>query len=298
VRIVVGAAAGHIGRRTAEKLITAGAETVLVVRSVEKVAQLVNRGASAVAIDLADGPAVTKASADADAIFWLTPPNLTAEDLRKWQTQTAGAAAMAVRENGIAHVVNVSTIGADRSSCRSISVMGEVEEILSESCANVVHLRPGYFMENLLNQAVSLRTKREFYFPYAPDHDLPWVSTDDIGDIAAEYLLDARWNGHCHRDLMGPANLTPVEVAENIARVCGHPVNYVQIPIDSFIGSLKSAGASQDVQEKLGELLRELGDPQGIYSASRRPEASTATTIEEFASLKLLPAMRASGKTT
>ncbi|WP_234017334.1 NAD(P)H-binding protein [Nostoc sp. 'Lobaria pulmonaria (5183) cyanobiont'] len=46
MRIVIAAASGKIGRRIAEKIIQAGAETVLLARHPEKLADLVAQGAT------------------------------------------------------------------------------------------------------------------------------------------------------------------------------------------------------------------------------------------------------------
>ncbi len=51
---------------------------------------------------------------------------------------------------------------------------------------------------------------------------------------------------------------------------------------------LALTGATPDVQQELGNLFRELGNPNGIYATARTPEAFTPTTFEQFATDKLL----------
>ena len=46
MKIVIAAASGNIGRRTAEKVIQTGAETILLTRNPEKLTDLVERGAT------------------------------------------------------------------------------------------------------------------------------------------------------------------------------------------------------------------------------------------------------------
>lgn len=41
-------------------------------------------------------------------------------------------------------------------------------------------------MENFLDQVEFIRRDHTLYFPYASDHDIPWISTDDIGDEVAK----------------------------------------------------------------------------------------------------------------
>jgi uncharacterized protein YbjT (DUF2867 family) len=71
-----------------------------------------------------------------------------------------------------------------------VSYIGDTERRFNETGASVVHLRPGYFMQNLL-QADLMRTKGIVTFPYAEDHDIPFISAVDIA--AAHYLLDPSW---------------------------------------------------------------------------------------------------------
>ena len=112
MKIVIAAASGNIGRRTAEKVIHAGAETVLLARNPEKLADLIDRGAIVHKIGSDDPQGLIDVTQYADALFWLTPPKLDVPNMRDWYLHTAQAGANAVRANGIARVVNISSIGA------------------------------------------------------------------------------------------------------------------------------------------------------------------------------------------
>ena len=290
MKIVIAAASGKIGRRTAEKIIQAGAETILLARHPEKLADLVAQGATVKPVSSDDTQGLIEATQNADALFWLTPSKLDAPSLRDWYIQTAMTGARAVRENGIKRVVNISSIGAGAiPDLGTISFVGNVESIFNQSTANVLHLRPGYFMENFLEQVEFIRRDHTVYFPYASDHDIPWISTDDIGDEAANYLLDDTWAGQWTRNLMGPENLTLLETTAILSQVLDRSIDYVQVTIESIQQYLASTGATPDVQRELGNLFRALGNPDGIYATVRTPEAVTPTTFEEFAKYKLLP---------
>lgn len=289
MKIVIAAASGNIGRRTAEKVIQAGVETILLSRHPQKLADLVDRGATVKPISSDDSQGLIEATQNADALFWLTPPKLDTPSLSDWYIQTAMAAATAVRENGIKRVVNISSIGAGAEpNLGTVSFVGNVEAIFNQTSSNVLHLRPGYFMENFLTQVESIGRDRTVYFPYASDHDIPWISTDDIGDEAAKYLLDASWAGQWTRNLMGPENLTPLQTTAILSQVLDRPIAYVQVTIESIQQQLALMGATPDVQKELGNLFRALGDPDGIYATARTPEAVTPTTFEQFAKNKLL----------
>lgn len=290
MKIVIATASGNIGRRTAEKVIQAGVETILLARHPEKLADLVDLGAIVKPISSDDTRGLIDATKNADALFWLTPPKLDTPSLSDWYIQTAMAAATAVGENSIKRVVNITSIGAGAASnLGTVSFSGNVESILNQTNANVLHLRPGYFMENFLTQVESIGRDRTVYFPYASDHDLPWISTDDIGDEAAKYLLDDSWAGKWTHNLMGPENLTPLQTTAILSQVLSRPIEYVQLTIESIQQQFALMGATPDVQKELGNLFRALGDPDGIYATARTPEAVTPTTLEQFVKNKLLP---------
>jgi uncharacterized protein YbjT (DUF2867 family) len=289
MKIAIAAASGNIGRRTAEKVVRAGAETILLSRHPEQLADLVAQGAIVKSISSDDAPGLIAATENVDALFWLTPPKLDVSSLSDWYTQTAMAGATAVRENGIDRVVNISSIGAGaKPNLGTVSFSGDVEAIFNQTGANILHLRPGYFMENFLTQVESIRQNSTVSFSYASDHDIPWISTDDIGDEAAKYLLDDRWAGQWNRNLMGAENLTPLETAAILSQVLDRPIEYVRITIESIQQQLASFGATPDVQTELGHLFRALGDPDGVYATARTPEAFTPKTFEQFVRTKLV----------
>jgi uncharacterized protein YbjT (DUF2867 family) len=289
MKIVIAAASGNIGRRTAEKVVRTGVETVLLTRQPDKLADLAERGAIVKPIGSDDTQGLIEATQDAEALFWLTPPKLDASSLRDWYTQTAIAGARAVRENSIKRVVNISSLGAGvATNLGTVTFVGTVESIFNQTGANVLHLRPGYFMENFLGQIRFIEQDNAVYFPYANDHDLPWISTDDIGDEAAKYLLDDRWSGQWTRNLMGTENLTLPEITAILSRVLNRSIEYVRVTVESIQQQLALAGATPDVRRELGNLFRELGNPDGIYATVRTPEAFTPTTFEQFATDKLL----------
>ncbi len=289
MKIVIAAASGNVGRRTAEKVVQSGAETILLTRQPEKLADLAAQGATVQPISSDNLQGLIEVTQKADALFWLTPPKLDAPSLRDWYRQTAMIGAKAVEENRIQRVVNISSVGAGSGTdLGTVTFAGTVETIFNQTGSNVLHLRPGYFMENFLEQVKFIQQDSAVYFPYASNHDIPWISTDDIGDEVARYLLDDCWSGQWTRNLMGPENLTLSEITAILSQVLNRSIDYVQVTVESVQQQLALLGATPNVQQELGNLFRALGDPDGIYATARTPEAITTTTFEQFAIHKLL----------
>ncbi|KAL1922227.1 uncharacterized protein VTP21DRAFT_9766 [Calcarisporiella thermophila] len=287
-KIAVAGPAGNIGRVVAEKLVEAGVPVVLLglERHRARLSDLIEKGAQFEVAGFDDEEALIKALQGCDSLFWLSPPNPTAESLEKWYLSTAKAAAQAIKKNGISRVVNITTVGVGaKPNLGNITVLADVERVLDEVAPNVLHLRPGYFMENLLWQKDSLANEGVFRLPFQLDHDIPWISTDDIGVEAAKYLLDRHWAGHWTKNLMGPENLTCPQVADRLSKALNRPITYEQIPISALQESLK-----EDTPQWIDEIVtiyKSVGDPDGIYATARTPEAATPTTMSEFALRKL-----------
>jgi uncharacterized protein YbjT (DUF2867 family) len=299
MRIVIGAAAGNIGRRVAEQVLQAGGEAVLLVRNPTSLpAWVVAHGqAQVVTLDLTDEAAVVAACQGADALFWLVPPPpLHASDWAQWYHAIAAAGAAAVRVHRIPHVVLVSSLGAGMApGLGTVSYAGELEQQLNATGANVVALRPGYFMENWLAQAATIRTQGVVHYPYAEDHDIPFISVVDIALVAAHYLLHPQWAGQWTRNLMGPSNLTLPTCTALLAQVWGHPVRYQRQSAADLQQTLAQWGLTPSAQQEMTALFQALGDPNGAYATPRTAEAYTPTSFQEFVGTHLLPLLQPNG---
>ena len=296
MRIVIGAAAGNVGRQVAEQVLNAGSEAVLLVRNPASLPQHLATHAKAQieTVDLADSAAVVAASRGADGLLWLVPPFLGAPDWQQWYREVSAAGAAALRQNHIPRAVLISSLGAGMApGLGTVSYIGETETVFNATGANVVHLRAGYFMENFLLQAQAIRTTGVVSFPFAEDHDLPFISVNDIGVAAAHYLLSAQWAGQWARNLMGPANLTLPQCVAILAEAWGQPVRYERQSYNKLQQDLAQWGVSPIGQQEMVALFKALADPNGAYATPRTPEAATATSFAAFVRQKLLPQLQA-----
>ena len=233
MKIAIAAATGNIGSRTAQQISKAGADTILLGRDLGKLDALEIIGSVGIITDLSDADSVIKATAGADALIWLVPPTSNYPSLKGWYEQITNVGVAAIKANRIKKVVAVSSIGAgSKNNLGTVTYAGQMEEAFSRLEIDFVALRPGYFMENFLLQSDSIKTDGYFTFTYAPDHDIPFISTDDIGDIAAQYLLDDSWAGKWSRNLMGPENITLTQAAEILSEILGKPVVYRQSSLE------------------------------------------------------------------
>jgi len=283
MRIVIAGASGNIGSRIVNNLLNRGEAPVMIARNADKVSKFVARGATLVQAASDDAEKILVATRNADALFWMTPPVLEQSSLKGWYARTAAIAAQAIAINGIKRVVHISSIGAGaRPGLGTVSYTGDVEVMLADESAHLINLRPGYFMQNLANALPRLYSDAVLELPFLPDHDIPWISTDDIGDVATAYLIDQEWAGKWARNLMGPENVTPRQIAEIMSDILKKTVHYRQVTLQQIDDDLAKLGANTTVRAEMNMLMQALGDADGIYATSRTPDAVTPTTLRGF----------------
>ncbi len=232
MRIAVVGATGNIGARLCRRLLAAGHEVRVLSRGGEKLDELVTLGAEPFLGSFDAGtPGLESFFRDADAAFTMVKTDWS--NLHSHYAAVAERLVSALQGSPVKRVVNLSSFGGDVTDGSGHFVgFYELEQILNRlSGISVVHLRAGYFMENLLAwvEVVARHGKMPWYF--SPDLKLPYVATRDIAEVAARELLAPAGAGHVVREV-GSEDLTLAEVAEIIGREIGRPVEALSIPMN------------------------------------------------------------------
>ena len=120
-----------------------------------------------------------------------------------------------MRQNGIARVVFLSSIGAEkRHGAGFVDGLARIEQRLDaareQTGTALLHLRCGYFMTNLLTDLDGLRAGR-LTTTRLLDDPMPWVDPRDIATVATLRLLAGDWTGRQVQAVHGPAGLTWTE---------------------------------------------------------------------------------------
>jgi len=287
--IAIAAPTGHIGGRLVEKLLAAGADLTVLARNPDKLPEEVRRKAKVAQGNLEDRAFLEKATAGADTLFWLTPPNFGTPDLKGYILGLAENAAAAIRKNHVSRVVNVSSHGAGQANLGPVEWIGGVEKTLDAAASNTVHLRAGSFMENLLQQVPMLK-QGLIVDGSNPEFAMPWVATRDVADAAAKWILDRSWTGHQIVPVLGPRDLKLGDILAALSAALGRPITHQRVGFDAVRDNLLKFGASPAVAEAYRSMLATF---QGghVKEESRTPEATTPTTIEQFAREVVKPAV-------
>jgi len=286
--IVITTPTGNIGSHALTQLLQAGADVSVIARQPEKLSDSIRSRVKVYQGSLTDAALVIKAFQGAKAVLWVTPPSFTHPDVAAYHNELGAVAATAIKESKIPHVVNISSAGAQLDNAGPVSGLGIVERRLNEAAKNIVHLRPGFFMENFLQQLDSIKRDGAIYELIPGDIPYPIIATQDIGDVAAELLLETKWSGRTIRGLHGPADLTFADATKILSDSIGKQVEYVQITPDQAYQTFLSMGASPGFAKALVEMYQTLAQP-GAIAELRTQQTTTPTTLREWSSAVLRP---------
>ncbi|HZV81389.1 MAG TPA: NAD(P)H-binding protein [Geobacteraceae bacterium] len=279
-------ATGNIGSRVADILLTRGEKVRLISRDAARLQGFVERGAESAIGDLVDVNFLTEAFKGAKAVFALIPPNYTARDFRSYQNIVGNSIATAIGNSGVTHVVNLSSQGAElpRGTGPIVGLREQEERLNGLRDVNVLHLRPTYFMENLLVNIPLIHERGFAGSAVRGDLRFAMIATRDIADRVARSLLERDFTGKSYRDLLGQRDLTLQEAFTIIGRRIGMSnLGYVQFAYEDAAKAMADMGISPNVSSLFIEMSKALNAGLFAVNRPRTAENSTPTTIEEFA---------------
>lgn len=281
---------GQITSKLARTLLAAGRRVRVVGRSADALAPLVRAGAQAAVGDPGDAAFLAAAFDGATAAYTMIPPCYAEPDMRAAQDRIGIAIAAALARAPVPRVVNLSSIGAELPhGTGPIAALHAQEQRLDALRGiDVLHLRPGYFMENLLPAAAAVYAAGVLPGMEAPDGRIPMVATRDVAAVAARELATPQRRGalllHAQR------HVTMREAAAAIGVAIGKPgLQYVQSSAAEATASLRSHGFSSSAADQLAALAAWLSTSP-LESARVAPVELQPTTLETFAREEFAPA--------
>jgi uncharacterized protein YbjT (DUF2867 family) len=286
---VILGASGNTGSIIADSLLSKGKKVRVVGRDAGRLQRFVRQGAEAFTGDVSDAAALTKAFTGARAAYLLLPPITSRED----QERESDAIANAVTKSGLRYAVYLSSYGAHvpegtgpvtglHSSEQKLNAIGDL---------HVLHLRAAYFMENNLAAISMIQETGIFGHALLPDLKLPMMATRDVGNYAAQRLLDLDFSGKQTRELLGERDLSMAEATAIIALGIGKPdLRYVQFPYDQVQQGLEQMGMTPKKAAVYIEMFKAIN--AGVLAAQepRSRDNTTPTSFEEFVQDVFAPA--------
>lgn len=290
-KIVIVGGTGNIGHVLVLELLKRGHHVKALGRDQHKLTELKSKGAEIVAAQNGTTAEIlTQAFAGADAIFSIIPPNYTSDDYGAFQDKFGEALKTAIQKNTIPYVLNLSSIGAQLpEGTGPIAGLHRHEQRLNTlNKTHILHLRPGFFMENLLQSIETIRLTGSIGTALRSDLPIGMIATRDIAWRAAEILDRLDFKGHTVFELEGPKALTMADAAKIIGTVIGKPdLKYVQYPYDEAEKGMTSFGIKPKTAALFIEMYRSFNEGR-IHSTQKiTAEHQGKTTFEEFAQIFL-----------
>jgi uncharacterized protein YbjT (DUF2867 family) len=284
--LVITGATGKTGSVTAETLIAMGQKVRVVGRDAGKLKAYTAKGAESAVGDVGDTAFLTRAFTGADAVYAIIPPNFGVPDFRAYQKKTGESIIAAIKGSGVKYVVHLSSQGAHLpSGTGPIAGLHDQEERLNRlEGVNVLHLRPTYFMENLLMNIDLIKKMNIMGSAVRGDVKFAMIAAKDIGAYAAERLAKRDFSGKAVVDLLGQRDLSLDEAAAVIGKKLGKPdLKYVGFPYDDAEKGMVAMGLTPDMSKLYIEMSKALNDGLFAVNIPRTKANTTPTTVEEFA---------------
>jgi uncharacterized protein YbjT (DUF2867 family) len=293
---VILGATGNTGSIIANSLLSKGRKVRVIGRDAGRLQSFVRKGAEAFTANVSDAAALTKAFSGALAAYLMLPPITSRED----QERDSDGIAKAAKESGLLYAVHLSSYGAHvPEGTGPVAGLHSSEQKLNAiNGLNVLHLRAAYFMENNVEAIGMIHAMGVFGHALLPDLKLPMIATPDVGDYAAQRLLDLDFPGKQTRELLGERDLSMAEATAIIARGIGKPdLRYEQFQYDQVQQVLEQMGMPPKKAAVYIEMFRAIN--AGVLAAQepRSRENSTPTSFEEFVQDVFAPAYRGKAAT-
>jgi NAD(P)H dehydrogenase (quinone) len=229
--LIVGAAGrnGATGNHAARQLLARGLPVRAFVRQADDRADELGALGAEIAVGDIHNFEVVRAALDGVGRAYFTYP--IADGLLE-ATATFAAAG---KQAGLQSMVNMSQITA-RPNHPSPAARQHwlAERLLDWSGIAVTHLRPPFFLENLIVTASrTIQTEGKIYLPYGQGRHAP-VAGEDLARVAVGILTDP--DAHRAKTYVptGPVSLSIAEMADVFTRVLDRPVEYVDIPVERW----------------------------------------------------------------
>ena len=281
MKIAVTTPTGHIGNKLATVLLDRKSDVTVIARHPEKVKDLAGRGAKVIAGEHSDPAVVEKAVRGVDALFWLTPSDATSHDPLGIARRMAEAGASVIRKHPDLHVVQLSSAGAFLpNGTGPIVGLHETEEKFRTAGKNIVSLRPNEFMENLFFSLPTIIGQDSIYTSIPGSVKAPFIATQDIAEIAAEFLLKPI-DGHHVVDIVGPQEISFDEWARIAGQVIGKQIRLVTIPGNKLQAAMSQAGMSPEMAALMVEM--EEAAPKILGQFKGEQKRTGKVTFQQFA---------------
>lgn len=295
--IVITAPTSKIGHRVVDTIldsdrVRSGMETVrLIVRDPARLPSQVRERTEVVTGSHNDPEILDEALTGADTVFWLVPPDPSADSVESHYLSFTEPFCTAIADRGVRRVVDITTLGHGYDgNAGNLSAGMMMDDRIEATGVAFRALCMPFFMENLLGQAAAINGG-VVSLANAGDRVLRTVATRDIAPTASRLLLDESWSGQDKIPVIGPDELTPHDMAKVISEVLDRPVRFQHLAAEDFTAMMTRYGATDGWAQSMVDMAS--AQDQGIYRDAQRIPEAAPTSFRQWCQDELEPAVRA-----
>jgi uncharacterized protein YbjT (DUF2867 family) len=291
--IVVTSPTGNISSHLLKRLVAADEPVRVIARDPARLAPDLRERVQVVQGSHREASVVDAAFDGADAVFWLVPADRQAPSVQDAYGGFAAAGIEALTTHGVRHVVGVSALGRGTSvggRAGHVTATLAMDDQIGQTGVNYRALANASFMDNTLRDVQPIKTRGEMAGTLTADRAYPLVATKDIADVAAELLLKRDWTGVEEVPLLGPEDLTAVEIAAIISDVLSTPVAYRQRSAETLKSGLSGFMSEPMAQAMVDMMVAKDADLDTGVRRTPEISARTPTTFRTWCREVLKPA--------
>jgi len=250
MKITVTGSLGNISRMLTEKLVTAGHEVRVISSHADRKAAIEALGAIPWIGSVADGDFVKRAFEGSDAVYLMVPPAFGAPDYKQFTVNVGQNYAEAVKQAGIAYVVNLSSSGSPLAGTPPLTEYQNLEVWLDALPAiNVLHLRPGGFYSNFYGSVGIIKNMGIIGNNFAGHMNMVMSHPADIADAAFDALHMLSFKGRDVRYIVSDVR-NGKEAASLLGAAIGRPdLQWVELSDSQLLEGLMQNGFSRDAAQ-------------------------------------------------
>jgi len=290
--IVVTAPTGTIGRQVLKNLLVGDERIRVIVREPSRLSPQTRARVEVVQGSHGDIHVVSRAFADADALFWLVPADPRAKSVEAAYVDFARPACDAIKSRGIRRVVDITALGRGLPIAQHagyVTASLAMNDLVKSTGVSYRALTMPSFMDNIIRQLESIKNKGMFFSPISGNRKLPACATRDIAAVAAKWLLDSSWSGQEDVAVLGPEDLSFNDMAQIMSEALGKPIHFQQISFEAYKVRFIEVGMSEAMAQGMTDMA--IAKNIGLDNAEpRTPENTTPTSFRQWCEEVLKPA--------
>ncbi|MFD2237202.1 NAD(P)H-binding protein [Aureimonas populi] len=301
--IVVTTPTGKIGHRVVRHLLDSDVNVRIIARSqsslppellVRRLPPYILERVEVVRGSHSEADVVNRAFEGADTVLWICPPEDTAENPMAAYVDFSRPASEAIVSQGVQRVVSVTGLGRGTPMAENagfVTASLAMDDMIADTGVAFRALAMPAFIDNIAEQAQSIRDDGVFFSAIDGDLRVPACATRDIAVSAIRSLLDTSWTGRDQLAVLGPEDISFNEMAQIMTEVLERPVRFDRITFEEYEARFESFGSSPGMARGQTDLAR--AKNEGLDNAEpRTPENTTPTSFRLWCEDELLPLIR------